>query len=91
MDEEAVQQRRLLWKRLEAMAADDQVIWQALADELVVTPAMAAYDRQLKDRLEKYMAMQEAEEGTANAQRRQYLYRVSNCMTVMYCVYQQQN
>jgi hypothetical protein len=91
MDEEAVQQRRLLWKQLEAMGAENQVIWQALADELVVTPAMAAYERQLRDRLEKYIAMQDAEEGTANSQRRQYLSRVSNCMPVMYCVYQQQN
>ena len=91
MDEEAVQQRRLLWKQLEAMGAENQVIWQALADELVVTPAMAAYERQLRERLEKYIAMQDAEEGTANAQRRQYLSRVGNCMPVMYCVYQQQN
>jgi hypothetical protein len=86
MDEEAVQQRRLLWKQLEAMGAENQAIWQALADELVVTPAMAAYERQLRDRLEKYIAMQEAEEGTANAPRRQYLSRVGNCMPVMYCV-----
>jgi hypothetical protein len=86
MDEEAVQQRRLLWKQLEAMGAENQAIWQALADELVVTPAMAAYERQLRDRLEKYIAMQEAEEGTANAPRMQYLSRVGNCMPVMYCV-----
>ena len=80
MGKEEVEQRRGLWKQLEAMGAEKQERWQALAEEhAVVSPAMAAYETQLRERLSKYEAMEEAEADNANAQRRAYLRKVSCC------------
>ena len=76
MDEEAIAQRRVLWKQLTAMSADDQTRWQPLADEIVVNAAMMLYDSQLRERLEKYQTMKVVEQGSANAQRRAYLSKV---------------
>ena len=76
MDEETIAERRLLWKQLTAMSADDQTRWQPLANELVVSTAMMLYDTQLKERLGRYEAMKWVEEDSANAQRRAYLSKV---------------
>ncbi len=56
MDEGEVQQRRLLWKRLDVVCKDDPSEWRTLAQELgIATQTVLEFDKQCHERCTRYL------------------------------------